>query len=91
MIAGNQFAHLHLHINCLADENHGIRNKGLRELDREIPSMAKDSLIRLFTDTKLTSFLAKTIADSKEMNREAAIKLVEILIQKTGDDGKNLY
>ena len=45
----------------------------------------------MYNETKLTPFLGKAISDSREMNRELALKLIETLIQKAGSDGKALY
>jgi len=71
-------------INCLTDENRATRLTALKKLTTELPKETDDaSRLKLFIN-HLMKPLTYVFEDKIEKNREAAIKLAYIHIEKFG-------
>lgn len=60
-------------INCLADEDRNIRKSGLDVIKKELVTMSKDNVLKLFNETKLTAMLIKVTNDKIENNRQVGL------------------
>jgi hypothetical protein len=75
----------------LVDDDRGIRRGGLTTIKQRIKPVQKDHLMKLMLETRLTNLLAKTTGDKIEAIRQLTLECIEMVIEKTGEDGKAIY